>query len=64
MKVQTIDGPWIEIEANSEDEAESLWKELGGIDPGSGAGWLTPRMQRNSQELIRAFNNERIKTRR
>jgi hypothetical protein len=34
-----------------EQELETLWKKTGGIDPNTGKGWLTPRMEREAQAL-------------
>lgn len=34
-----------------EKELERLWKLTGGIDPNTGEMWLTPRMEREAQEL-------------
>jgi hypothetical protein len=45
----------------SEIEIERLWKEQKGIDPETGKMWLTPRMERNAEETVKSWEQERKK---
>ena len=40
-----------------EQELELLWKKTGGIDTATGKMWLTPRMEKEAEELTERLRN-------
>lgn len=41
-----------------EEELERLWKETGGVDPETGKMWLTPRMEREAEKLVKEWEKQ------
>lgn len=42
-----------------EQELELLWKKTGGVCPQTGKMWLTPRMIRDAEKLVKTWESWR-----